>query len=91
MNKWLFLLAVPYVVSVATVGYSNGQEMIQTPNYFVDHIDCHRDKDFCEDMAEALNEAHKRRTYKPLKIIAPGGDETLDGSCFRCKDWGPCQ
>lgn len=58
-KKWLFLLALPCWVIV---------ESTSAPKYLCDQgldtIGCYLKKESCEDMAEALNEAHEKRRLK---------------------------
>ena len=59
MKKWACLLAFPYMVarSSDTLIYENGKFQ---DYYYVDKMSC-GDKEQCEDLAAALNEAHERK------------------------------
>ena len=89
MKKWACLLAFPYMVarSSDTLIYENGKFQ---DYYYVDKMSC-GDKEQCEDLAAALNEAHERRnckycvdieTSKEISIRPSTG--TLNGVPF---DW----
>lgn len=63
MKRFYWLLALPYVVKVS---YSIPKNI---PTYSVElmpryEFGCGQDKDFCEDLAAALNEAHERNNPK---------------------------
>ena len=67
MKRLIWLLALPYVVTFST--YSTSDWWSPDMPYSVTGKDsdtsfrCNeKGKDFCYDMAEALNEAHERRT-----------------------------
>ena len=74
MRRWIWLLAVPYVVEFSS-GYP-----YRVPNgivdgwngYSVSGIIC-KNKEVCEDIAEALNEAHLRREQKEYSVLYSTG------------------
>lgn len=72
MKKWIWVLALPYVVTVSTGELElDGNEWTHATKYnlplrlsndFVFNYSCSEgQKDVCYDMAEALNAAHERR------------------------------
>lgn len=68
MKRYLWLLALPYVVTVSsqsTLGWY----------YKVGNAPCLGSLTYCEDLSAALNEAHERRTkVYPTKLeVFPNG------------------
>lgn len=70
MKRYLWLLALPWtVIRSTTIWPDNACENKANPihyelrykNMFAQELCCAEAKEACEDMAEALNEAHKRR------------------------------
>lgn len=81
MTKWIWLLAVPYVVQVSSTGFdrddveSQAHYLLEVTSRF--GFSCREDsKDFCYDMAEALNSAHERR-MKRQQLLCWDGKEKV--------------
>jgi hypothetical protein len=94
MKKWTWLLAVPYVVNTSTyciqgmpISYTtipptDGDICVQVGKYFrVGSMQCSGNFEECQDWAEALNEAHVRRTEDNAKANCDqmGGSMTDHG------------
>jgi len=61
MKRWLWLLAMPYVVTGSTGTWREGNSLV-TGIRRVGTMQCEGTLEECEDLAEALNAAHERRT-----------------------------
>lgn len=75
MKRWTWLL-VPYVVLTTTIEYvtmNNGHE--EVVGWTIAGYPCGATKEMCDDMAFALNEAHKKRTKPIGKLIVCGDKE----------------
>lgn len=83
--KWLWLAVLPYVVTASTwEAVESGGSVIMT-EYRVGSMQCPGTKEECADMAEALNEAHERRTQTiPPALIE--GILLKDNPCPFCVD-----
>ena len=84
MKRYIFLLALPYVVALSS--YS-----CETNYLLVPDLNCGKDlyriefkgklwtacdpKEACEDLAAALNEAHEQRTHPKNEITGETDDE----------------
>lgn len=73
MRRLVWLLALPYVVVSSRTITTSGKYEFWTTYTHVSKSDnkfgfmeCGNDKDLCDDLAAALNEAHERRTEKLL-------------------------
>jgi len=95
MTRWPVLLALPYIMTTSTTyfRYADGDKPVVS--FSIDGYPCGSTKEMCEDLAEALNGAHERRTDQsrnPLIIYPTTPHNTMD-ECFKCKEWEqePCK
>lgn len=70
MKRFYWLLALPYVVQGSPQAYLK-DNILYEGGYHVGSIECGLNKEECEDLAVALNEAHEWRLY-PNGRIDPG-------------------
>ena len=60
--KYIWFLAFPYVVVVSSISrWSDHKGLENVPIYSVERYNCMYEKEFCQDLAAALNEGHERR------------------------------
>ena len=74
MRKWLWLLALPYVVWHSTSAepyWAVATDIYDGAGFAA--ADCHS-QESCDDLAYAMNEAHKQRTQK---------SESLPNGCYK--------
>lgn len=89
-RKLALLLTAVYVVKLVPTIYLSGNEWKKISSYKVGVFDCGLNKEECEDLAAALNQAHERR----IKESIAHEDGTLvpcvDSKDFSCeKDLRP--
>lgn len=68
MKRFYWLLALPYVAQGSPQAYLK-DNVLYEGGYHVGSIECGLNKEECEDLAAALNEAHSRRVSEEAKNL----------------------
>lgn len=78
INKWIWLLALPwYVVDSSHVYHSaSGTTDVIVHSWNIQGEECNT-KEYCEDLAAALNEAHERREKNKSQYKHDWGEKKI--------------
>lgn len=69
IGKWAWVLALPYALTISTQTFVNSMTELRNDG---EKWSCEKPVPQCLDWAEALNEAHARRTRPPTGLVDPG-------------------
>ena len=80
MKKWAVLLALPYIV-VTCGKVMECWNIKNTETGLLVNVGVFPDKGMADDMAEALNDAHEKRTEPPFEVGVISGKPIMAKPC----------